>query len=943
MVLAEEIGSSNTALTAFATGATLDGGITAANRRLHFISMHGSDPSNWTSSMDTLVERSLDWAAGCGAGGGGGTNNYPVLNSIGNKSVEEEQLLQFTILATDTDTGDTLTYSSPDLPSGATLDANTGEFSWTPTALDVGSHNVTFTVTDDGTPQGSDFEGITITVTPAGTPAPNLDDYSCNMKISIDNTKVSGSTAFTDFPVLISLTDDSLKDTGCGFVTSSTGDDIIFVDSSKTILLDHEIEKYDNTTGEVNAWVRIPSLSATSNTDIYMYFGNSNVTTPQENPTGVWDANYKGVWHLKEDAATVPPTSGSWRVSNDADDSEEYISSGSLDWGSSDLELGEEGSAQIVGMRWRNITIPQGVTITSAYIEFTADENQAGTPVNLTFRGEAADNAAVFENAVDNISDRTPTSASVSWNDVPAWSTDETHQSTDISPIIQEIVNLPGWASGNALVVLVTGSGRRTAESHDGDRPLMAPLLYVEYTTTTDLHLDSTSNDNDGIPNGNTLTASGKIDGAQDFDGNDYVESPDSASLDLTSQVTLSAWIRPTSTGSYDRIVGKSHSSAAAPWTMYGLLFDNANHLRGEISESLTQNAVDGTTVVPLNTWTYATVTYDGSNIRVYFNGSEDATPTALSGSIDTNNVPLSIGRSNYNSDYFNGRIDEVRVSNVARSADWIKTSYNNQNSPSTFYSVVNNCPDTTPPIAEFSCSIPLTIDSSKVSGTSDLTDFPVLITLTNTSLKNTANCGYVQNGNGYDIIFSDSTQTIQLDHEIEKYDSAAGELVAWVKVPTLSVTVDTVINLHFGHSSVCGPLENPTGVWDSNYAAVWHLAEDPSGAAPQGLDSTSNDNDGTSNGSMTTADLVDGKIGKGIDFDGTNDWIEMPNSTSLDITGNQITLSAWVKMNASQTVDAGIINKSYSNNYNYMLNVQSSDVGDVRVKRPMVLPLWNL
>jgi prepilin-type N-terminal cleavage/methylation domain-containing protein len=167
------------------------------------------------------------------------------------------------------------------------------------------------------------------------------------------------------------------------------------------------------------------------------------------------------------------------RISFDEDDSEEYISSGSLDWGSSDLELGEEGSAQIVGMRWRNITIPQGVTITSAYIEFTADENQAGTPVNLTFRGEAADNAAVFENAVDNISDRTPTSASVSWNDVPAWSTDETHQSTDISPIIQEIVNLPGWASGNALVVLVTGSGRRTAESHDGDRPLMAPLLYV--------------------------------------------------------------------------------------------------------------------------------------------------------------------------------------------------------------------------------------------------------------------------------------------------------------------------------------------------------------------------------------------------------------------------------------------------------------------------------
>jgi hypothetical protein len=89
------------------------------------------------------------------------------------------------------------------------------------------------------------------------------------------------------------------------------------------------------------------------------------------------------------------------------------------------------------------------------------------------------------------------------------------------------------------------------------------------------------------------------------------------------------------------------------------------------------------------------------------------------------------------------------------------------------------------------------------VSGTSDLVDFPVLISLTNTSLKTTGNCGYVQNSNGYDIIFSDVTQTTRLDHEIEKYDSAAGELVAWVRVPTLSATSDTTIYLHYGHGSV--------------------------------------------------------------------------------------------------------------------------------------------
>jgi hypothetical protein len=82
-------------------------------------------------------------------------------------------------------------------------------------------------------------------------------------------------------------------------------------------------------------------------------------------------------------------------------------------------------------------------------------------------------------------------------------------------------------------------------------------------------------------------------------------------------------------------------------------------------------------------------------------------------------------------------------------------TEYNNQSDPSSFYSVQKNCPSTIPPIAEFACSIPITIDSTKVSGTSDLIDFPVLIDLTNVSLRTTANCGYVQSGNGYDIIFS--------------------------------------------------------------------------------------------------------------------------------------------------------------------------------------------
>jgi hypothetical protein len=173
------------------------------------------------------------------------------------------------------------------------------------------------------------------------------------------------------------------------------------------------------------------------------------------------------------------------RVSHDDDDSEERVSSGATDWGSSDLELGEESSnPQRVGIRFLNVSIPQGAIITSAFIEFTTDEEDSGT-TNLEIWGEADDNAVRFVDVAYDIANRTTTVASVVWNDIPAWGTvGETgvkQQTPDLSPIVQEIVNRPGW-SGDAMVFIITGSGERTAESYEGSSS-KAALLHVEYTT----------------------------------------------------------------------------------------------------------------------------------------------------------------------------------------------------------------------------------------------------------------------------------------------------------------------------------------------------------------------------------------------------------------------------------------------------------------------------
>jgi hypothetical protein len=110
---------------------------------------------------------------------------------------------------------------------------------------------------------------------------------------------------------------------------------------------------------------------------------------------------------------------------------------------------------------------------------------------------------------------------------------------------------------------------------------------------------------------------------------------------------------------------------------------------------------------------------------------------------------------------------------------------------------------------------------------------------------------------------------------------------VAWVKVPTVSSSADTVFYMYYGNASATNQ-QDPTNVWDTNFKSVWHLQQDPSGAAPQMLDSTSINNDGTSNGSMTTGDQVAGKAGGSLDLDGSGDFIE---ATDYDIL-NALTIS---------------------------------------------------
>lgn len=116
-------------------------------------------------------------------------------------------------------------------------------------------------------------------------------DWLYRKKITIDADKVQGDE--TNFPVLISFTDDDLKDYAQNF-----GEDILFTNSGST-KLSHEIESFNGYTGALYAWVKVLSLSGSTDTELYMYFGNDECIS-QEDAENVWDSSYKMVQHMKD-------------------------------------------------------------------------------------------------------------------------------------------------------------------------------------------------------------------------------------------------------------------------------------------------------------------------------------------------------------------------------------------------------------------------------------------------------------------------------------------------------------------------------------------------------------------------------------------------------------------------------------------------------------------
>lgn len=183
----------------------------------------------------------------------------------------------------------------------------------------------------------------------------------------------------------------------------------------------------------------------------------------------VTDAPYAGAGHT----ATIDV-----QVSSADDDAEETAAG--YTYNHTDLDLGNV-TVPTVGVRFQNLTIPQGATISSAYITFEASVDHSEA-TRVTFTGQAIDDAPTFDigSTDSDISSRTDTTARVKWT-VPPWTANTTYQTPDLSAIVQEIVDRSGWTSGNAMVFKITGTGIREARAYE-DSPSHSPKLHVVYT-----------------------------------------------------------------------------------------------------------------------------------------------------------------------------------------------------------------------------------------------------------------------------------------------------------------------------------------------------------------------------------------------------------------------------------------------------------------------------
>ncbi|HBB66567.1 MAG TPA: hypothetical protein DCZ93_04575 [Elusimicrobia bacterium] len=420
---------------------------------------------------------------------------------------------------------------------------------------------------------------------------------------------------------------------------------------------------------------------------------------------------------------------------------------------------------------------------------------------------------------------------------------------------------------------------------------------------------DASANGNNGTLFGPVWAAGGKVGGALNFDGSDYLEVQDSPSLNVAEAVTVAAWVKY-------RSINYANSGARifAKGTSYSFFVggpNNWNSNLGVYMDGVTGDFVRSNTALTPNEWYHVAYTYDGANIKFYLNGQEDGV-RAFSGGLTPYNGrgfvgfdPMAVGGYQAPID---GYIDELAVYDRALSAQEIKARYD---------------------------GLPVSTPAIKIGGISPSSAVPgATVTVNGVSFGGNAD------GNSR-VLFGESSASVVTwtDTAIEALvpgTLAAGAYPVTVKrVEPDSTTVSNAVNF-----VVLSTVPSPA-------AAEWHFDETSGDVA---YDASANANNGTLHGPVWS---TDGKVSGALDFDGS-DYLEIPDSASLSPT-KAVTVAAWVKYRTIDYFNSGsrIFSKgvAYSftiggpNNHNSNLAayIDGATGGDyVRANTPLSPNVWQ-
>jgi hypothetical protein len=224
-----------------------------------------------------------------------------------------------------------------------------------------------------------------------------------------------------------------------------------------------------------------------------------------------------------------------------------------------------------------------------------------------------------------------------------------------------------GWVAALVIASLAAPVERAGAQSAG----LVAAYSFEEGTGSA--VGDASGNGRTGTISGATWTPVGRFGGALSFDGtNDLVSVTDAAALDLSTGMTLEAWVNPSALSNWRTVVLKEGPSGLA----YALYAHDTARPGAWIRTGGADIGTSATSALPLNTWTHLAATYDGAIVRIYVNGALVGS-RAMTGAIVASALPLRIGGNAVWGEYFSGLIDEVRIYNRALTGSEIQTDMN--------------------------------------------------------------------------------------------------------------------------------------------------------------------------------------------------------------------------------------------------------------------------